>query len=81
MTVYPKATCGHACPVSVAANDRADRWHARYDDASSRLAKIEKLARDLLTIHNEIVMDTAEDRALHAEVVATFTAALDVVTR
>jgi type II secretory pathway component PulM len=79
--VYPKAACGHDCPLSVAANERADRWQARHDEASSRLAKLEKLARDLLTIHNEVVMDTPKDRALHAEVVATFNAALDVVTR
>ena len=43
-----------------------------------RLAYVQRTAAKLLYVHSKIVMDTVEDRALHAKTVEVFRAALEL---
>jgi hypothetical protein len=46
-------------------------------DANAIAWRLLNLGRDLLRVHSEIQMDTAEDKALHARAVAAFEARYD----
>lgn len=42
-----------------------------------QLARVNRIANAMLEVHSRVVMDTEDDRALHARAVHTFRAALN----
>lgn len=47
MSIYPKASSPVTAQVLRAANDRADRWRRRYEDARAEAARLQTIVDEL----------------------------------